>query len=152
MDSSLSEVYQDIILDNNRNPRNKRKMDDPSGSSQGYNPSCGDEVTVFVKLDDKIIKELTFYGEGCAISQASASLMTTLLTGKTIDDANKIIDEVYGALSNDFSDKECFAILEKYGEVCALFGVRKFPMRIKCATLAWHAAKDAITASSTAKS
>ena len=80
MDSSLSEVYQDIILDNNRNPKNKRKMDGQSGLSQGYNPSYGDEVTVFVKLDDKIINDLTFYVEGCAISQASESLTTTLLT------------------------------------------------------------------------
>ena len=121
MDSSHSEVYQDIILDNNRNPTNKRKMDYSNGSSKGYNPLCGDEVTEFVKLDDKIINDLTFYGKGCAISQGSASLMATLLKDKTIDEANKIIYEVYKVLSNDFYDEECLAMLEKYGEVCALF-------------------------------
>jgi nitrogen fixation NifU-like protein len=109
--------------------------------AEGNHPSCGDEVTIFTKIRGEIIEEITFYGEGCAISQASASLMTELLTGKTKKEAKKIIGDVCFALS----EAEAEVPLDAYGEVAALIGVKKFPMRIKCATLPWHAAKDAIS-------
>ncbi|MDR2737909.1 MAG: SUF system NifU family Fe-S cluster assembly protein [Puniceicoccales bacterium] len=140
MDNALQELYQEIILEHNRMPRNKRRLQTPTKLSHGNNPSCGDEVVVFVDIDGNVIREITFDGEGCAISQASASLMTELLVGKTRVEAAKIIGDVCSVLGNAAEE----SILEPYGEVSALAGVKKFPMRVKCATLAWHAANEAI--------
>lgn len=142
VDDALSELYQSVILDHNRHPRNKRTLNDQCTCSQGYNPSCGDNITVFARIDNGLIHEITFDGEGCAISQASASLMTELLTGKSIEESNSIINMFLEMLHSDntISDSQITTL----GDVCALSGVKKFPMRIKCATLAWHAANDAI--------
>lgn len=142
VDDALNELYQSVILDHNRHPRNKRTLNDQCICSQGYNPSCGDNITVFARIDNGLIHEITFYGEGCAISQASASLMTELLTGKSIEESNSIINMFLEMLHSDntISDSQITTL----GDVCALSGVKKFPMRIKCATLAWHAANDAI--------
>jgi nitrogen fixation NifU-like protein len=140
MDGSLSELYQEIIIEHNRAPRNKAKLPAATRVASGYHPSCGDEIAVFVEIYGDGIKNIAFDGEGCAISQASASIMTELLSGKSIGEACKIIDEVCAALGNQLEDIP----LGHYGEVAALCGVKKFPMRIKCATLAWHAAKEAI--------
>ncbi len=134
MDNNFQELYQDIILEHNRNPHNKCPACKDSICQEGYNPSCGDEVQICIKFKDNVIEKITFSGEGCAISQASASLMTDLLLGKTRQDAIQIIYEVSCSLNGASSD------LSKYGEVCALSGVKTFPMRVKCATLAWHAA------------
>lgn len=136
MDNDLQELYQEIILEHNRNPHNKRKSHDCSHCREGYNPSCGDMVNVCIELKDDVICDISFSGEGCAISQASASLMTDALVGKTKAQALKIIEDICASLSGTQPD------LQKYGDVCALSGVAKFPMRIKCATLAWHAAES----------
>jgi nitrogen fixation NifU-like protein len=144
MEETLEDLYQDVILEHNRVPRNKCKLPLPSKSAQGYNPSCGDDITVFVEITDDIIHRITFDGEGCAISQASASLMTEILTGKSRQEAFKIIDDICSTLSNPTPAVDSNNPLEQYGEVMSLVGVRKFPMRIKCATLAWHAAKEAL--------
>jgi nitrogen fixation NifU-like protein len=145
MDTSLNELYQEIILEHNRMPRNKLKLSNPTKVAQGYNPSCGDDITVFVEIEDGILKRVTFDGEGCAISQASASLMTELLIGKSLEDAEKIIEDVFMALNKTDTEQTAANGLEMYGEVASLIGVKKFPMRIKCATLAWHAVKEAIS-------
>ncbi|MDR2779182.1 MAG: SUF system NifU family Fe-S cluster assembly protein [Puniceicoccales bacterium] len=145
MDVTLEELYQDIILEHNRVPRNKCKLLSSTKFAQGYNPSCGDDITVFVEIKDDIIQKITFDGEGCAISQASASLMTEILMGKSKEEAFKIIDDICFTLSNPTAAATSDNPLEQYGEVMSLAGVRKFPMRIKCATLAWHAAKEAIS-------
>jgi nitrogen fixation NifU-like protein len=145
MDAALSELYQDIILEHNRNPRHREVLPSPNGVARGNNPSCGDDITVFVAVCDGIVERITFAGDGCAISKASASLMTELLTGKPIDEAEKIIGEVCALLN---SDAQGANPLERYGEVAALAGVKKFPMRVKCATLAWHAAGDALVEAS----
>jgi nitrogen fixation NifU-like protein len=144
MEVAFEDLYQDVILEHNRVPRNKCKLPPSTKSAQGYNPSCGDDITVFVEITDNIIQRITFDGEGCAISQASASLMTETLTGKSRQEAFKIIDDVCSTLSNPTTVVAPNNPLEQYGEVMSLIGVRKFPMRIKCATLAWHAAKEAI--------
>ncbi|MDR1528604.1 MAG: SUF system NifU family Fe-S cluster assembly protein [Puniceicoccales bacterium] len=144
MEEALEDLYRDVILEHNRVPRNKCRLPSPAKSAQGYNPSCGDDITVFVEIMDDIIQRITFDGEGCAISQASASLMTEILTGKSRQEAFKIIDDICSTLSNPTMGITLNNPLEQYGEVMSLMGVRKFPMRIKCATLAWHAAKEAI--------
>ncbi|MDE6431818.1 MAG: SUF system NifU family Fe-S cluster assembly protein [Opitutales bacterium] len=136
MSANLQELYQDIILEHNRNPHNKHKSPDCNNCHEGYNPSCGDVVTICMVIEDNVIKDISFTGEGCAISQASASLMTDLLVGKTRSEALKIINDVCSSLCGGNGD------LSKYGDVCALTGVTKFPMRIKCATLSWHAAES----------
>jgi nitrogen fixation NifU-like protein len=140
MDEALGELYQEIIVEHKRAPRNKFKLPGATKVASGYHPSCGDDVAVFVKIEDNVIKNIAFDGEGCAISQASASLMTELLSGKSVDEARQTIDSVCAALT----DLAAGGNLEKYGEVAALSGVKKFPMRIKCATLAWHAAREAL--------
>lgn len=138
MDNDLQELYQEIILEHNRNPHNKVDNCIYPTCAEGYNPSCGDQVKVCLGMCNDIIENICFSGEGCAISQASASLMTDILKGKTKKEALFIIKEICSALNGEILD------LEKYGDVCALAGVKKFPMRIKCATLAWHATKAAL--------
>jgi nitrogen fixation NifU-like protein len=138
MDDSLQELYQAVILEHNRAPCNKHVPASYDSYSDGYNPSCGDKVSVYVSLDGDRIADLSFSGEGCAISQASASLMTQLLKNKTRPEVLAIIDDICKGFSGENVD------LSKYGDVAALIGVRKFPMRIKCATIAWHTLKDAI--------
>ncbi|MDR1401575.1 MAG: SUF system NifU family Fe-S cluster assembly protein [Puniceicoccales bacterium] len=145
MDHTLVELYQEIILEHNRAPRNRGKLVAPAKSSRGHNPSCGDDITVFVEIENDTIRKITFDGEGCAISQASASLMTELLLGKSRTEANKIIDEICSTLSDPNADSEHGNLLADYGDVASLVGVKSFPMRIKCATLSWHAAKGAIS-------
>jgi nitrogen fixation NifU-like protein len=138
MDDSLHELYQDIILEHSRSPHNKHVPVSYDAHSDGYNASCGDSVSVYASFDGDAISALAFSGEGCAISQASASLMAQLLENRTKDEALEIIGDVCGGLSGEGGD------LSKYGDVMALAGVRRFPMRIKCATLAWHAIEEAI--------
>ncbi|MDR0680141.1 MAG: SUF system NifU family Fe-S cluster assembly protein [Puniceicoccales bacterium] len=138
MDDSLQELYQAIILEHNRAPCNKCVPISYDFHADGYNPSCGDKVSVYVNFDRDRVAALSFSGEGCAISQASASLMTQLMKNKTKLEALAIIDDICRGLSGEDVD------LNKYGDVGVLIGVRKFPMRIKCATMAWHTLKDAI--------
>ena len=135
----LEELYQDIILDHYRRPRNKGKVDPSDIQAQEYNPLCGDEISVTAKLVDGKIAEVKFDGHGCSISQASASIMTQKLMGKTLAEAGELIGKFLKMMRGDvpFGGREM-------GELKALEGVLKFPVRVKCATLAWHATQQAI--------
>jgi len=142
MDDHLEQLYQDIIMDHSKRPRHEGELCPCTGRAEGYNPLCGDKVTVFVREQDGKIAETTFVGEGCAISRASASIMTTLLRGVTLDEAHAKAHEIYDLLTRTEAPQ---VDLMEQGEMAALVGVRKFPARIKCATLAWHALEDALS-------
>ena len=139
--SELSDLYQEIILDHNRRPRNYGKLDHPTHQAQGHNPLCGDEISVFIKVADDRITDITFDGQGCAISKASASLMTSRLKGKTLGEVRLVASEVRQLLTGPDGEP---ADLEKLGDLAALEGVRKYAVRVKCATLAWHALEAAL--------
>jgi nitrogen fixation NifU-like protein len=149
MDDSLRELYQEVILDHSRHPRHFGKLDGATHSGQGHNPLCGDRVAIYLLVDpDNRIKNIKFEGKGCAISQASASLMTDMLMGRTIAEAEALMGgflhlvkgEDAGNLSED--DRERLDVMA---------GVSAFPMRIKCATLAWHTMRSALEGGTTAK-
>jgi len=135
--SDLSDLYQQVILDHNRRPRNRGKLPQATRVAHGDNPSCGDQCSVYLNLDGDKISEITFDGSGCAISQASASLMTTQLKGKTAAEAEKLFNEFHEIVT---SGKEP----DEISDVAAFAGVHAFPARIKCATLGWHAALNAL--------
>jgi len=135
----LRELYQEIIIDHNRHPRNHRVMEDASTQAQGFNPLCGDKLTVYLQLEDNIIADISFMGCGCAISQASASLMTEALAGKTIEQAHELFMRFHHMATCD--DDISAVALDK---LVVLAGVRAFPARVKCATLAWHTLECAL--------
>jgi len=135
----LNELYQDLILDHNRHPRNHGILPEITGQAEGFNPLCGDKVTVYVKLINNEIQDISFVGCGCAISQASASLMTEALKNKTIEEAKHIFQQFHDLLTND--NIKLPNITDKW---MALSGVRAFPARVKCATLAWHTLQKAL--------
>lgn len=134
--SELDDLYQEIILDHNRRPRNFRALEDPTHTASGHNPMCGDELQVYLHVDgENTVREVTFQGEGCAISRASASLMTTTLKGLPLDQAKAEVSKALGLLTKSEEEPD----LAAHGDLAALAGVRRFPARIKCATLGWHA-------------
>lgn len=133
----LRELYQEIIIDHNRNPRNCHKMDSPTSEAKGFNPLCGDKVTVYVRFEQDRVVDISFEGQGCAISQASASLMTEVLKGKTTTDANTLFEQVHAMLTSDTAPVAP-------DKLAVLAGVREYPARVKCATLAWHTFEAAI--------
>ena len=135
--SDLSDLYQQVILDHNRRPRNRGKLPSANRVAHGDNPSCGDQCSVYINLDGDKISEIKFDGSGCAISQASASLMTTQLKGKTTAEAESLFKDFHEIVT---SGKEP----EETSDVAAFAGVHAFPARIKCATLGWHAALNAL--------
>jgi len=135
--SDLSDLYQSVILDHNRRPRNRGKLPTATRVASGDNPTCGDNCTVYLKLDGDRIGEISFDGSGCAISQASASLMTTQLKGKTAAEAGDIFKDFQQIVKTGQEPEE-------FTELAAFAGVHAFPARIKCATLAWHAAIEAL--------
>ena len=137
MSANLSELYQQVILDHNKRPRNRGKLPTANRIAHGDNPSCGDQCSVFLRLDGARIAEITFDGSGCAISQASASLMTTQLKGKTTADAEKLYEEFREIVTTGHQPDEI-------SDLAAFAGVHAFPARIKCATLGWHAALNAL--------
>ncbi len=137
----LFELYQEIILDHNKRPRNYRPMLEHTHSADGQNPVCGDEITVYVRMSSDGIEDISFQGEGCAISKASASLMTRQVKGMSIEAAIEEFRRVQGILTG--SESVDFS-LEEVGDIASLSGVRRFPARVKCATLAWHALKAAL--------
>ncbi|BET65604.1 SUF system NifU family Fe-S cluster assembly protein [Opitutales bacterium ASA1] len=139
--SDLDDLYQNIILDHNRRPRNYGPMPDATHKADGHNPLCGDEVTVFLHIEGDTIEKVSFDGQGCAISKASASLMTLRLKGRSIEDAKRAISEVRALLSGT---EQTAPDLESMGDLAALAGVRKFAVRVKCATLAWHTLEAAL--------
>ncbi len=134
---NLRELYQEVILDHNRNPKNFKKLKNATHTSEGYNPFCGDRINIYLQIEDDHIKNITFDGVGCAISKASSSIMTAELKGKSLVEAKKIFQKfqgiVTGKIEADFPDK------------LAIFaGIREFPGRVKCAVLAWHTMLEAI--------
>jgi len=141
MSDDLEDLYQDIILDHNRRPRNSREMPGHTHSAEGVNPLCGDEVTVFLHLLDEKIKDISFRGQGCAISQASASIMSEILHGLDLEEMRGQTEALQRLLT---SEEEIADALFEFGNLAALSGVRKFPARIKCATLPWHALDAAL--------
>lgn len=140
----LRELYQDVILDHGRRPRNFRHQDEPSHHAHGHNPLCGDRVTIFLKLDGDIISDVSFQGKGCAISTASASLMTEILKNRTVADA----EILFNAFRMRVMTGEAVAVPEELEDDCdrlaPLTGVKAYPARVKCATLAWHALEAAL--------
>jgi len=137
---SLSELYQELILEHNRSPRNYREMPEASASAEGNNPLCGDQVRVFVRLDGDTIEDVSFQGSGCAISRASASLMTGAIKGKTRQQAGALFDRFHGLVTGTLPPVEA----ERLGKLAAFAGVAEFPIRVKCASLAWHTLKAAL--------
>ena len=133
--SDLRELYQQVILDHNKSPRNFKELEDADHCSEGFNPLCGDHITVYLKVDGDRIEDVTFQGSGCAISKASASLMTSELKGKTIQEAQDLFKGFHSLVTADIDDQ---LELEGLGKLAVFSGVREFPVRVKCATLAWH--------------
>ncbi|MBW7933232.1 MAG: SUF system NifU family Fe-S cluster assembly protein [Gemmatimonadaceae bacterium] len=139
MSAELDELYQSIILDHNRRPRNFHAMDDASTHAEGKNPLCGDQLTIWLKLDGDLISDVSFQGSGCAISKASASLMTAAIKGKTRADAEALFTKFHGVVTGAHPEDA-----ESLGSLKALSGVSRFPLRVKCASLAWHAMHAAL--------
>jgi nitrogen fixation NifU-like protein len=138
MTSELRDLYQEVILDHNRKPRNFRTLPSPSRAAEGYNPLCGDRLTVEIALDGEVIRDIGFQGSGCAISRASASLMTADLKGKTVGQAEEAFERFRAMLTGGDG------AAAELGKLGVFAGVREFPSRIKCATLAWHTAHAAL--------
>ena len=136
--SDLGELYQQVILDHNKTPRNFHPMEDATKKADGENPLCGDRVTVFLRLDGDVIADVSFQGQGCAISKASASLMTTSLKGKTLADAEAMFGHFHHMVKGDPVDTA------KLGKLAVFAGVRDYPSRVKCASLAWHTLNAAL--------
>lgn len=139
--SELDDLYQEVILDHNKSPRNFRVMAAANRQAEGYNPLCGDQVTVFVQVEDGVIKDISFQGSGCAISKASASMMTTELKGKAESAAQELFDHVHDMLTGEAGADDA---MERVGKLAILSGVCKFPARVKCASLAWHTLQSAL--------
>jgi nitrogen fixation NifU-like protein len=139
MTGDLGDLYQEIILDHGRSPRNHHAMEcPPARSAEGFNPFCGDRLTLYVRTSDDRIEDVSFVGEGCAISQAAASILTEALKGKSIEEAEALLDAYQHALTGGDVDES------KLGRLAALLGVKRFPMRVKCATLAAHTLRSAL--------
>ena len=137
----IQALYQQMILDHNKNPRNFTEMNDATHSSEGHNPLCGDEVTIFMNIQDGIIQDITFQGSGCAISTSSASIMTTVLKGKTLKEAEQYFNQFHGIVTASM-DTEINT--DDLGKLAVFTGVREFPTRVKCASLAWHTMNNAM--------
>lgn len=138
-------LYEQVILDHNKAPRNFGEMEGADLSAEGYNPLCGDQFTVYIKLDGDRITEVQFEGAGCAISKSSASVMTTLIKGKTGEEAKALFDRFHGMIT---ADPQAALSKEDLGKLMVFSGVREYPIRIKCATLPWHTLLSAIAGSS----
>ena len=133
--SELSELYQQVILDHNKKPRNFRKLEQANHSAEGYNPLCGDHLTIYVDLEDNSLKEIAFEGSGCAISKAAASMMTQAVKGKSKEQAEELFNEFHSMVTGELDEE---AEENKLGNLKIFAGVREFPVRVKCATLPWH--------------
>jgi nitrogen fixation NifU-like protein len=138
--SSLSELYQNVILEHNRSPRNYRVMDDADRKADGHNPLCGDQLTVWVRMDGDVIGDVSFRGAGCAISKASASLMTGAVKGKSREEAEKLFERFHQLVTGTLPPGQS----ETLGKLAVFSGVSEFPIRVKCASLSWHTLKAAL--------
>ena len=137
----LKDLYQEVILDHNRNPRNFRELEGCTRKADGYNPLCGDRLTLFLHVDGDVITDATFKGTGCAISKASASLLTETVKGKTVAQAEALFRRFQKMVTSPPDSAEDFSDL---GKLFVLAGVREFPVRVKCASLAWHTLRSAV--------
>jgi nitrogen fixation NifU-like protein len=140
--ADLRDLYQEVILDHNRRPRNFRELPDANRKAEGYNPLCGDRLTVYVRVDGDVVREATFVGSGCAISKASASLMTDSVKGKTVDETKALFDAFQRMVTSSAGEQPPAHL----GKLAVLAGVHEFPARVKCASLAWHTLKAALAA------
>lgn len=143
IDGNLRELYQEVIFDHNRRPRNFHAMADADHHAEGHNPLCGDQLTVFLRIEDDIIRDVSFVGHGCAISTASASLMTEAVKGRPIAEVEALFHDFHALLTDVPGTAP--APTRDFGKLEVLSGVREFPARVKCATLAWHTLHNAIT-------
>jgi len=137
--SELTDLYQEVILDHNKKPRNFHKLADANRSAEGFNPLCGDQLQLYVKVEDGMIRDIGFQGSGCAISKASASLMTSSLKGKSEREADELFERFHRLVTSDAA-----ADPEALGKLAVFSGVREFPARVKCASLAWHTLRAAL--------
>jgi nitrogen fixation NifU-like protein len=135
----LDDLYKEVILDHYKTPRNKRELPDATASLHKNNPLCGDEITIHARLEDGKVAEVTFEGQGCSISQASASMLTETVAGKTVEDAAGVTREFRGMMEGSVDPDE-----DAFGDLIALKGVVKYPVRIKCAVLAWDVLQDVL--------
>jgi nitrogen fixation NifU-like protein len=142
--SDLRELYQEVILDHNRRPRNFRAIDAANRHAEGYNPLCGDRLSLFLQVEGDVIRDASFQGSGCAISKASASMMTDSLKGKTIDEAKDLFDDFHRMVTGAAADEG--EALERLGKLAVFEGVRQYAARVKCASLAWHTLRSALDA------
>ena len=133
--SELSELYQQVILDHNKKPRNFRKLEAANRTAEGYNPLCGDQLTVYMQLEDEVVKDISFEGSGCAISKAAASMMTQSIKGKTKQEAETLFNEFHQMVTGSLDSE---ATPNHLGRLTIFSGVRDFPARVKCASLSWH--------------
>ncbi|MBI4025486.1 MAG: SUF system NifU family Fe-S cluster assembly protein [Verrucomicrobia bacterium] len=138
MSDDLDDLYQQVILDHNRSPRNFQKLEGANHVAQGYNPLCGDHLKVYLILDGDVIRDITFDGTGCAISRASASMMTSALKGKTVAEVKQLFKKIHDMVTTGNVRED------EIGKLAVFAGVHKFPARVKCAILAWHAALAAL--------
>ncbi|MBC7982873.1 MAG: SUF system NifU family Fe-S cluster assembly protein [Candidatus Obscuribacterales bacterium] len=136
----LKDLYRDVIVDHNRQPRNFGKMDNPDAHADGHNPLCGDRLTLYVRLNGERVDEVKFDGSGCAISVASASLLTEAVRGKTLGEVEQLFHKVHDVLTHHDAPIDTAAL----GKLAALTGVRDFPARVKCASLCWHTLNAAL--------
>lgn len=145
----LEDLYREIILDHYRTPRNRGELDPPAVSAEGYNPLCGDEIRIFIIVENGVVSDVRFNGSGCSISQSSTSMMTTAIKGKPVDEVRKVVRRFKHMMTLD-EDGDTTPVDESLnlGDLEALQGVVKFPVRIKCATLGWNTLLDALNASS----
>ena len=139
--SNLNELYQEVILDHNKRPRNFRSIDGASHHAEGYNPLCGDRLSLYLQVDEGRISDVAFQGSGCAISKASASLMTDAVKGQSIGDVREMFQRFHRMVTTPPDQP-----VENLGKLSVLAGVREFPVRVKCASLAWHTMKAAVEA------
>lgn len=137
----LSSIYTELIMEHNQSNHNRRHLEHADCSERGHNPSCGDDIVLEVKFDGDLIEEAAFTGSGCAISQASTSMMIDLITGKTKEEALKLVDTFIGMIKREIDDEE---ELEKLEDAIVLKNISNMPARVKCAVLAWHTLKEAI--------
>ncbi len=141
MDSELRELYQQVILDHNKSPRNFKKLENATNFAEGYNPLCGDHIDIYMHVEDGIVKDISFQGKGCAISKASASLMSSIVKGKSVEEAEKLFKKFHDLITGKLGEEPDLADL---GKLAVFAGVREFPARVKCASLAWHTMISAI--------
>ena len=139
--SELEELYQEIVMDHNRRPRNFQRLEKPSGTAEGVNPLCGDQITLDIKVENGVITSIGFQGPGCAISRASASLMTDSVKGKTVEEARHVFEAFHQMITGAEGEEPDADLL---GDLEVLSGVAEFPVRVKCATLSWHTLRAAL--------